>query len=117
MLAQEESDRFASGDYEGAWEMWSAADQKVISGAEYARYHEACTTSGMPLKVESVRLTGDGTTAVARVEVLGFKQSYRVVYEDGHWRWRMNDEDLDRYRRGADAAIAKAKKEGRCHPG
>jgi hypothetical protein len=113
-LAQEEADRYSSGDYEGAWDLWAAADKQVISGAEYARFHETCTTSGVPLKVESVRLTSTG--AVARLDALSFKFSYRLAYEDGHWRWHINDDDLTDYRKGVDAMIKQRKAKGQCDP-
>lgn len=111
--AREQADRFSSGDYAGAWDMWADSAKDVMSEADYVTYAETCATSGAPLDVDSVRLDGD-KNATVRLALGEFTYSYKMVLEDGDWSWIPNDDALTMYEKGAAGAIAAAKEAGSC---
>jgi hypothetical protein len=112
-LAREEEGRYRSGDYAGAWALWTSSAQHVFSRADFVGYHAACPGGRVPLTVTGVRLSGP-RTAVVRMRAAGYRASYEPRYQHGHWRWQPTDDDLAFYRLGVDGAIAKAKAEGGC---
>lgn len=114
--AQEHVDAYVSGDYAGAWESWSNSAKKVLDQAGYVRLNELCPqlAEGVPMKVDAVRLNAAKTVAVVRFERLGFKFSYKYLYEDGRWRFQPDAETIADYRLGAEALAAKRKREGSC---
>lgn len=112
-MAQEEADRYSAGDWEGAWELWTAEGKAAVTAQDYARYHNTCTAPGIPLKVVDVRVSGD--VATIRLEALGFQLAYKAKYEGGAWRWQPNASDLLDYRGGVDKMIKDAKAEGTCN--
>lgn len=69
---------------------------------------------GIPMKVEAVRLDADKTVATVRFERLGFKLSYKYLYENGQWRFQPDAETIADYLLGVEALAAKRKKEGTC---
>ncbi len=111
-MAQEEADRYSAGDWEGAWELWTAEGKAAVTAEDYARFHDTCSTSGVPLKVVNVRVQGD--VATIRIEALGFQQAYKAKYENGAWRWQPNASDLRDYRGGVDKMIKDGKADGSC---
>lgn len=111
--AQEQADRYTSGDFAGAWDMWVDSAKGVMGQADYVTYAEACAGTGVPIKVDSARIDGDGEATV-RLGIGDFAASYRMEYEDGDWSWVPNDDSLAMYALGADGAIAKARAEGSC---
>lgn len=113
-VATEEAAAASSGDWAGAWGLWSAAGKKAISRADYVRLHTECKTiTGVPLTVDNVRLEGD-TAAVVRISWMGFAFSYTEVYESGQWRWQSNPDDTADYALGVKALIVKKKAAGSC---
>lgn len=110
--AQEQADRYTSGDYGGAWDMWTDDAKEAFSRDDYIALNEACGTAGAPLEVSSVRINGDGATV--RLALGDFEQAYSMKFEDGEWRWQPTEENMDRYALGVDAAIADEKAEGLC---
>lgn len=114
--AQEQADRYSSGDYAGAWDMWTDAAKEVMSQDDYVTYSEACAGAGAPLEVQSARIEDDGTGTV-RVGLVEFAFAYSMEYEDGSWSWVPNDDSLAMYGQGAQGAIAAAKEAGTCVEG
>jgi hypothetical protein len=112
-LARTEESRYRSGDYAGAWALWTSSAQRVFGRADFVGYHAACPGGRVPLEVTGVRLSGP-LTAVVEMRAAGYRASYEPRYEHGHWRWQPTDEDLAFYRRGLAGAIAEAKAEGSC---
>ena len=114
-VAQEEADRYASDDYAGAWDLWTKEGQAAISRDDYVKFHEECPGAGVPYKVAAIRSDGDNA-AVVRLTVGGssIAFSYRLLFEDGSWRWQPSDSDLADYAKGMDGLIAAAKSEGAC---
>lgn len=111
--AQEQADRYSSGDFAGAWDMWVDGAKDVMSQDDYVTYADACAGTGVPLEVGDVRIDSDGEATV-RLGLGDFQNSYRMKYEDGAWSWVPNDDSLALYALGAEGAIAKAKAEGSC---
>ncbi|MBA9005940.1 hypothetical protein [Thermomonospora cellulosilytica] len=114
--AQEHADAYAAGDYEGTWQLWAPEAQKVLSQQNYVRLFELCPqpAQNVPMKVEAVRLSADKTTATVRIDRLGFKFSYRYVYEGGRWGFMPDKKTLDGYRLGVDKLAAQKKQRGEC---
>lgn len=111
--AQEQADRYSSGDFAGAWDMWVDRAKDVMSQDEYVTYSEACSNGGLPLDVDMARIEEDGTATV-RIGLGDFKSSYKMEFEDHEWSWVPNDDSLARYELGAEGAIADAKADGSC---
>lgn len=111
--AQEQADRFSSGDFAGAWEMWTDDAKAAVPQETYVEYSEACSGTGMPLEASDARIENEGE-AVVRISLGEFAQSYSMAYEDGEWRWVPTDDTLDKLAEGADAAIENATSEGAC---
>ena len=82
--AQEKTDRFASGDFAGEWMMFPEWFRNSVSQADYVTYSKACSKNGIPITVTGVRME-DTDTAIVRLDVMGFKDSRTMVYEDGQW--------------------------------
>lgn len=111
--AQEQADRFSSGDFAGAWEMWTDDAKAAVPQEAYVEYSEACAGTGMPLEAGQVRIEDEGE-AVVRISLGKFAQSYSMAYEGDEWRWVPTDDTLDSLAEGADAAIENATTEGTC---
>ena len=114
-MAREESARYSSKDYAGAWDLWTKAGKATLSRTDYEKYHAVCGGGGAPLEVKGVRLETP-TEAVVRIGVGNFTSSYMPRYEDGQWRWQPTAEDMADYRLGVQQMIAKGKKDGSCSP-
>lgn len=110
--AQEQADRFTSGDFGGAWDMWTAEAQSVMSREDYVEFSKTCSETGAPLDVSSVRVDGDDATV--RLALGDFERAYQMHYEGGEWRWQPTGEALDMYAEGLEGAIAAAKADGSC---
>ncbi len=86
--AQENADRFSSGDYAGSWELLTPSFQKLISQDDYVKVATACSGgadgSGMPIQVTGVRMSGEDK-AIVRLELLGVKESRTMLYVNGRW--------------------------------
>ena len=91
--AQEEADRYASGDIAGSWDLWASDAQAEIPKDLYVAYIEECYTTGLPLEVQDVRIDETGKATV-RVGVGDLAQSYEMVYEDDEWRWVPTDDTM-----------------------
>jgi hypothetical protein len=112
-MAQEQADRYSSGDYGGAWDMWSKESKAAISRADYVTLITTCYKSGVPLTVSSVRIDSSGMATI-RLAFGGFQRAYHPSYEDGHWVWNPTDEGLAQYSGGVDKAIRDLKASGDC---
>lgn len=105
---QEYSDRYTSGDFEGAYQLVSQPTRDAYSEEEFVKIQEACYQGGgTSIDVEGVRAEGDEATV--RLVVAGFKESRKAVFEDGGWKAApASDTDLSL---SADKQVAKCKKE------
>lgn len=113
--AQEQADYFSSGDYGGAWDMWTDKAKTTMSRSDYIKFGEACDLGGVPLDTEFVRFENKAKTeAVIKVGVGDFKSAYTMSLEDGDWSWVPSDEAQAQYKLGLDGAIAVAKEDGSC---
>lgn len=109
--AREQADRHSSGDFGGAYDMWSADAKATISRDDYLAFAEECLESGLPIDVEAVRLESDAE-AVVRLGIAGFNQSYSMVLEGDEWAWVPTDTALDIY--AADDPVQAARDAGSC---
>ena len=114
-VAQEEADRYAAGDFGGAWDLWAEEAQGTISREDYIELGEACLGAGVRINVTKVRLVGDDR-AVVRMGVGRFQQAYTMRYEDGAWRWVPTDEALEDYDGDVDRLIKTMEAKGNCVP-
>lgn len=111
--AQVVADRFASGDWAGAWDMFGTASQKVITRAGYVKIHTDCHFAvGVPFTIKALRAEGDGY--VVQYDRAGAILSYPLLFEQGHWRLQLTESDLALYAQGPDKVIAARKAEGSC---
>lgn len=113
--AQEQADRFASEDFAGAYDMWIDSAKELMTRDEYVEFAKTCDLGGVPLGAEFVRFEGaDETTAVVRIGLGEFTNSYQMKLEDGAWSWVPSDESLAAYSHDVDATVEAAKKAGSC---
>ena len=116
-VAAEEFDAYASADYAGTWDIWSAAGKKAISRQNYEKIFALCpmAAEGVPFTIKAVRLAPDKKSAVVRAQRLIALVSFRFVYEGGQWRFVPPASDLRDYRTKTPAQIAaEARKSGSC---
>ena len=114
--AQTVFDRFAGGDFAGAWDMYTAAGKQAISKDDYVKLNEACSRKGLAIQLTSARM--DGTDhAIVIAKQLVAAQSYTMAYENNAWKLEPAKEGLALYKLGAAKAIAAQKKAGTCAGG
>lgn len=112
-MAQAEMDAFTSGDYAGAWDLWSARGKSAISRTDYIRLNTECKPlQGLPFVIKSIRPEGDGAVFIAERGGLTF--SFALVFEDHGWRFIPPAENLAGYAKGVDALIAEKKAADSC---
>lgn len=111
--AQTVFDRFAGGDFAGAWDMYTAAGKAAISKADYVKLNEACSRKGLAITLSSARLDGPDTAIVIAKQLVA-TQSYTMKYENDAWKLEPAKEGLALYKLGAAKAIAAQKKAGTC---
>lgn len=114
---QEIADRFFSGDYVGAWDMYSERYQKGISREDYERLGQICTApngSGLSGEAKGVRMEGN-EKAFARLEFLGVQQSYTMVYEKGAWRQEPTPQTAKSLGKPLDQIIRDRRAAGSCN--
>ena len=111
--AQTVFDRFAGGDFAGAWDMYTAAGKAAISKADYVKLNEACSRKGLAITLSSARMDGPDTAIVIAKQLVA-TQSYTMKYENDAWRLEPAKEGLALYKLGAAKAIAAQKKAGTC---
>lgn len=111
--AQERSDRYSSGDLAGAWMLSSRQLRDGISQTDYVTYIQTCKSPGLPVNVVGVRMNGN-EQAIVREDVLGFKNSVTMVYEDGQWLRAPDAEFAASLGQPIAALIASEKAAGRC---
>jgi hypothetical protein len=111
--AQTVFDRFAGGDYAGAWDMYTTAGKQAISKADYVKLNETCARKGLAIELTSARMEGlDRAVVIAKQ--LDAAQSYTMAFEDYAWKLEPAKEGLALYKQGAVKAIAAQKKAGTC---
>jgi hypothetical protein len=111
--AQTVFDRFAAGDFAGAWDMYTAAGQQAITKADYVKLNQACSRKGLTIQLTSARMDGPDRAVVIAKQLVA-TQSYTMAYEGGAWRLEPAKEGLALYKLGAVKAIAAQKKAGTC---
>ncbi|MEU4241160.1 hypothetical protein [Actinoplanes sp. NPDC026619] len=111
--AQTVFDRFAGGDFAGAWDMYTAAGKAAISKDDYVKLNQACSRKGLAIQLTSARMEG-ADRAIVIAKQLVAAQSYTMVYEANSWKLEPAKEGLALYKMGAVKAIAAQKKAGTC---
>jgi hypothetical protein len=111
--AQTVFDRFAGGDFAGAWDMYTAAGKAAISKADYVKLNDVCSRKGLAIQLSSARMDG-ADKAVVIAKQLVATQSYTMVYEASAWKLQPAAEGLALYKQGAVKAIAAQRKAGTC---
>jgi hypothetical protein len=111
--AQTVFDRFAGGDFAGAWDMYTAAGKQAISKADYVKLNQACSRKGLAIQLTSARMDGPDRAVVIAKQLVA-TQSYTMVYESDAWKLEPAKEGLALYKLGAAKAIAAQKKAGTC---
>ena len=111
--AQTVFDRFAGGDFAGAWDMYTAAGKAAITKDDYVKLNQACSRKGLAIQLTSARMEG-ADRAVVIAKQLVAAQSYTMVYESNAWKLEPAKEGLALYKLGAAKAIAAQKKAGTC---
>jgi hypothetical protein len=111
--AQTVFDRFAGGDFAGAWDMYTAAGKKAISQADYVKLNQVCSRKGLAIQLTSARMEGTDKAIVIAKQLVA-AQSYTMVYENDAWKLEPAKEGLALYAQGATKAIAAQKKAGTC---
>jgi len=81
---QETSDRYSSGDLAGAWLLSSQQFRDGISQSDYVLTSKPARTRGFRSTLKAFGWTANDR-AIVREQLLGFKFSVTMVYEDGHW--------------------------------
>lgn len=111
--AQEAFDRYASSDFAGAWQMYTAAGRAAVTQADYVRLNTACPgLQRVQVHISAVRIEGDRATV--RMQVGSLVDSYVLGYEGGAWLVEPTAEALANYRRGIDKTIAAMKAAKAC---
>jgi hypothetical protein len=113
VAAQTVFDRFAGGDFAGAWDMYTAAGKQAISKTDYVRLNQACSRKGLAIQLTSARMDGPDRAVVIAKQLVA-AQSYTMVYETTAWKLEPAPEGLALYKQGATKAIAAQKKAGTC---
>lgn len=111
--AQTVFDRFAGGDFAGAWDMYTAAGKQAISKDDYVKLNQACSRKGLAIQLSSARMDGPDKAVVIAKQLVA-TQSYTMVYEADAWKLEPAKEGLALYKLGAAKAIAAQKKAGTC---
>ena len=106
-------DRFAGGDFAGAWEMYTTAGRAAITRSDYVKLNQACARKGLAIQLTSARMAGTGKAIVIARQLVA-AQSYTMVYENDAWKLEPAAEGLALYKLGAAKAIAAQKKAGTC---
>jgi hypothetical protein len=114
-VAVEAVDRQLSGDYAGAWELYTASGKAAIGKDDFVRLQTACPpkSRGQRAKAVQGRLE-DPNTAVIRIEVAGSTAARTMRNEGGHWLIEPSDTAMADFKLGVDQAIAKQKAAGTC---
>jgi len=114
-VAVEAENRQLSGDYAGAWELYTAAGKAAISKDDFVRLQTACPPKlhGQQARATEGRLE-DPNTAVIRIQVAGQTTARTMRNEGGHWLTEPSDTALADFKLGVDQAIAKQKAAGNC---
>jgi hypothetical protein len=113
--AVEAEDRQLSGDYAGAWELYTASGKAAISKDDFVRLQTACPPKlhGQQARATEGRLE-DPNTAVIRIEVAGQTTARTMRNEGGHWLIEPSDSAMADFKLGVDQAISKQKAAGNC---
>ncbi|MCU7725070.1 hypothetical protein ODJ79_15190 [Actinoplanes sp. KI2] len=111
--AQTVFDRFASGDYAGTWDMYTAAGQAAISRDDFVKLNDACSRRGLAIQLTGARMD-DADHAIVIAKQMAATQSYTMVYENNAWRLEPAKQGLALYRLGVAKAIAAQKLSGTC---
>jgi hypothetical protein len=114
-VAVEAVNRQLSGDYAGAWELYTASGKAAISKDDFVRLQTACPpkSHGQQARALEGRLE-DPDTAVIRVEVAGATAARTMRNEGGNWLIEPSDSAMADFKLGVDQAVAKEKAAGNC---
>jgi len=95
--AQTAFDTYTSGGYAGFWDLWSAEAQDTISRDDYVRLFQLCKpiAEGLRFDIRTVTLQDDIATVQANRLIGSF--TFRFAYQDGRWRYVLDDETRAKY--------------------
>lgn len=111
--AQEAFDRYTSGDFAGAWLMYSDEGRAAVTQADYVRLNTACPKlQRIQVTIAAVRIDGDKATVRAQLGQL--VDSYVMDYQHGQWLLEPTATALANYKAGIDQTIAASKANGSC---
>jgi hypothetical protein len=112
-VVQEWLHRFTSGDFAGAWQLYTDEGKAAVSQADYITLNATCpSVQGTQITNVSVRVNGD--TAAGHAQVGNVVGTYALAYQHGEWLIEPTSSDLAEYKTGIDATIAFRKAEGEC---
>ena len=116
---QESADRFTSGDYAGAWDLYSAAFQRGVSRSDYDKLGKTCDGAsgpGLLIRVKGARLEGSDK-AIVRLTVGEYAQSRTMTRENGQWRQEPNPDFAKELGKPIASIIVAEKAAGNCTGG
>jgi hypothetical protein len=92
-VVQQWFDRLTTGDFAGAWLLYTDEGQAAVSQADYITLNATCPSlRGTQFTIVSGRVNGD--TADEQVNVGNLVNSYALAYEHGEWRIEPTSTDL-----------------------
>jgi hypothetical protein len=111
--AQQNLDRFSSGDFAAVWLLMARTLRDGITQTDFVAFYRTCKKIGQPIIATPVRLEGD-YEAIVRMEVAGVARSRIMVYEDGHWLMEPTTEFAAHLGEPLEQIIAEEKAAGLC---
>jgi hypothetical protein len=111
--AQQNLDRFSSGDFAAVWELMARTLRDGITQADFVTFYRTCKKIGQPITATPVRLEGD-YEAIVRMEAAGVARSRTMFYEGGHWLMEPTTEFAAHLGEPVEQIIAQEKAAGLC---
>jgi hypothetical protein len=110
--AQEKADRHSAGDFAGEWLLFTKDLRDRLPQQEFVEYSEACSKTGLSIKVTGGRMDGSDR-AIVRQELFGVVKPAAMAYEEGGW-YKVPDDFLTSGGNTSADLIAADKAAGNC---
>jgi hypothetical protein len=92
---------------------WTLQAKRAFSRRDYVALHTRCKTlTGIPFKIQAVRVEGD--TATVRLERASLLFAYTLRYVGGRWYFQPDAENRADYALGLERLVRKRHAEGSC---